>query len=50
MIRKPITIGITNGLEARPLALLVQVARQYTSNIYLESAERKVNAKSIMKI
>ncbi|HJC64338.1 MAG TPA: HPr family phosphocarrier protein [Candidatus Blautia merdavium] len=48
MIRKPITIGITNGLEARPIALLVQVASQYTSNIYLESAERKVNAKSIM--
>ena len=48
MIRKPITIGITNGLEARPIALLVQVASQYTSNTYLESAERKVNAKSIM--
>ena len=48
MIRKPITIGITNGLEARPIALLVQVASQYTSNIYLESEERKVNAKSIM--
>ena len=28
--------------------MLVQVASQYTSNIYLESAERKVNAKSIM--
>ncbi len=48
MIRKPITIGISNGLEARPIALLVQVASQYTSNIYLESEERKVNAKSIM--
>lgn len=48
MIRKPITIGISNGLEARPIALLVQVASQYTSNIYLESEHRKVNAKSIM--
>lgn len=48
MIRKPITIGISNGLEARPIAMLVQVASQYTSNIYLESEERKVNAKSIM--
>lgn len=48
MIRKPITIGISNGLEARPIAMLVQVAIQYVSNIYLESEERKVNAKSIM--
>lgn len=48
MISKPITIGISNGLEARPIALLVQVASQYASNIYLESQEEKVNAKSIM--
>ena len=48
MISKPITIGISNGLEARPIALLVQVASQYASNIYLESQEKKVNAKSIM--
>ena len=41
MIRKPITIGISNGLEARPIAMLVQVASQYVSNIYLESEERK---------
>lgn len=48
MIRKSITIGISNGPEARPIAMLVQVASQYTSNIYLESEARKVNAKSIM--
>ena len=48
MIRKSVTIGISNGLEARPIAMLVQVASQYVSNIYLESEERKVNAKSIM--
>ena len=48
MIRKSVTIGISNGLEARPIAMLVQVASQYESNIYLESEERKVNAKSIM--
>lgn len=48
MIRKSITIGISNDLEARPIAMLVQVASQYTSNIYLESEARKVNAKSIM--
>ena len=29
MIKKPITIQIADGLEARPTALLVQVASQY---------------------
>ena len=48
MIRKPITIGTSNGLEARPIALLVQVASQYASSIYLENEEKRVNAKSIM--
>ena len=47
MIKKPVMIQIRNGLEARPVALLVQVASQY-SEIYVESEERHVNAKSIM--
>lgn len=41
-------IKIPNGLEARPVALLVQVASQYESEIYVECEEKKVNAKSIM--
>lgn len=48
MISKPITIGISNGLEARPIAMLVQVASMYESSIYLEREQIKVNAKSIM--
>lgn len=48
MITKQITIKIPTGLEARPIALLVQVASQYESSIYVESEEKKVNAKSIM--
>ena len=44
MIRKSITIGISNGLEARPIAMLVQVASQYESEIYVESGRKKVNA------
>ena len=31
MIKKPITIQISNGLEARPIAMLVQVASQFES-------------------
>lgn len=48
MIKKEMTIKIPNGLEARPVALLVQVASQYECSIYVESEEKKVNAKSIM--
>ena len=48
MIRKPITIQIPSGLEARPVALLVQVASQYEREIYVESSTKRVNAKSIM--
>ena len=48
MIKKPITIQISNGLEARPVAMLVQVASQYESRIQVESGDKQVNAKSIM--
>lgn len=48
MITKKISINIPTGLEARPVALLVQVASQYESSIYVECDEKKVNAKSIM--
>ena len=48
MVTKKIMIKIPNGLEARPAALLVQVASQYESSIYIECEEKKINAKSIM--
>lgn len=48
MISKKIVIKIPSGLEARPVALLVQVASQYESNVYVECEDKKVNAKSIM--
>ena len=48
MITKKIQIQLQNGLEARPIAVLVQVASQYNSSIYVECDDRKVNAKSIM--
>ena len=31
MIKKPITIQLSTGLEARPVAQLVQVASQFNS-------------------
>lgn len=48
MKKKSITIQLENGLEARPIAMLVQVASRYESSIYIETGDKKVNAKSIM--
>ena len=48
MKKKIITVELPDGLEARPAAMLVQVASQYDSRIYLESGSKRVNAKSIM--
>lgn len=48
MIKKSIKVQIPNGLEARPVAVLVQVASQYESAVYVESEDKRVNAKSIM--
>ena len=50
MIKKPITINLSTGLEARPVAQLVQVASQFNSEIYVEIGKKRVNAKSIMGI
>ena len=48
MIKKTMTIQLQSGLEARPVALLVQVASQHECSIYVEADNKKVNAKSIM--
>ena len=48
MIKKFIKVQIPNGLEARPVAVLVQVASQYESAVYVVVGEKRVNAKSIM--
>ena len=48
MITKTMTIKLQSGLEARPVALLVQIASQYESQIYVENGTKKINAKSIM--
>ncbi len=48
MLKKVITIEGQEGSEAKPVAMLVQVASQYESKIYLELGSKRVNAKSIM--
>ena len=48
MMEKSIRLQLDGQLEARPIAMLVQVASPYDSTVYLETEGRKVNAKSIM--
>lgn len=48
MTKKSMKIKLSGGLEARPIAMLVQVASQHESTIYIETDGKKVNAKSIM--
>lgn len=48
MTKRNIQIQLENGLEARPVALLVQEASKYDSTIYIQSGDKRVNAKSIM--
>lgn len=48
MIEKAIEIKVAGDLDARPIAMLVQVASRYESSIYIMAEGKKVNAKSIM--
>ena len=45
MIKKPVKIQLSEGLDARPIALLVQEASQYSSSVYIEVDQKQVNAK-----
>ena len=49
-MKKSVTVGLEAGLEARPIALLVQNANQFASSIYLVIEEKRINAKSIMGV
>lgn len=41
-------ITLETGLQARPAAEFVQKANRFTSDVFLEKDNKKVNAKSIM--
>ena len=46
MIKTPVVVRHENGLDGRPIALLVQ--SQYASRIYIQMGDKQINAKSIM--
>ncbi len=50
MVKKTVVVQLKTGLRARPAALFVQEANKYSSEIFVEKEDKKVNAKSIMGI
>ena len=50
MHQKVVTVRNSLGLHARPAAMLVKAASQFSSSIYLQKGLMKVNAKSIMGV
>ncbi len=48
MVKKAVTIQREDGLEARPIAMLVQKASQFSSKVHIEVGTKSINAKSIM--
>lgn len=48
MAEKQVEVKLRTGLQARPAALFVQEANQFSSEIFLEKDGKRVNAKSIM--
>lgn len=50
MITRNVTIQNAVGLHARPATFFIQKANSYKSSIWVESNERKVNAKSLLGV
>lgn len=48
MINKAVTVNLSADAEARPVAVLVQIASKFESKIYIIAKNKKINAKSIM--
>ncbi|MDD3822930.1 MAG: HPr family phosphocarrier protein [Sphaerochaetaceae bacterium] len=50
MIEREVEVLNRAGIHARPAALIVKVANQFASNLYMEKDKMKINGKSIMGI
>jgi phosphocarrier protein len=50
MTEKIIKVANRAGIHARPSALLVQVTKDFKSNVFFEKGSDRINAKSIMGI
>ncbi len=47
-MKKNVVVNMTDSMESTPIAHLVQLANRFSSSIYFEMDNKKVNAKSIM--
>jgi len=50
MISRNVTIINSMGLHARPATFFVQNAHKFKSSVWVESGDRKVNAKSLLGV
>lgn len=50
VVVKEVIVQNTLGLHARPAAMIVKVANQFKSEIFLEKDGEKINGKSIMGV
>lgn len=48
MTRNTVVVKAVEGLDATPIAMIVQEAGNFTSQIFIEMGTKKINAKSIM--
>ena len=48
MVRRAVIVQREEGLEGRPIAMLVQKASQFSSRVHIEVGTKNINAKSIM--
>ena len=50
MVTQEVTINNEVGLHARPATFFIQKANEFKSGIWVEKAERRVNAKSLLGV
>lgn len=50
MTERTVTVSNRAGIHARPAAVLVQAAKDFTASIYIEKGKDRINGKSIMGI
>jgi phosphocarrier protein len=50
MVEKIVTVKHRAGIHARPAALIVKTANQFSSDFFIEKDTMKINGKSIMGI
>ncbi len=50
MVTKEVVMKDFSRMDASPAAMLVQMASRFDSSIYVDQAEKRTNAKSIMGV